>query len=196
MKYALSIGVGQNLLETYDFSFKKIFEEKVKRLGLSTRECDIDGNIVEVVWWFEGTLTDHDYIPSRVDMLLGLLKDERRINCFSIRTRDCDLGSEKSGLLTYDYNVCGETILIQPLRHFVGMFLHERHKTNTHSLEEIAKGFQKMCEWFTVQTSAYKAMEQGHTALTKHHRFADAAAKFLEAQEMILRNLEFPPITS
>jgi hypothetical protein len=196
MKYTLSIGVSEELLRTRDSSFEKVFEEKVAKLSLLTRRCNINHNVVEVLWRFEGTLTDPDYVLSRTDLLVGLVGgDERRISRFSIETQDCNLGGE-SERFRPNYTVLGETISVMSFKYGTGMYLHQRHWTPTYPFKEITKGFQKMCEWFTVQTSAYKAMEQGYTALTKHHRFADAAANFLEAQELILRNLEFPPITS
>jgi len=196
MKYTLSIGVSEELLQTRDSSFEKVFEERAANLSLLTRRCDINYNVVEVLWRFEGALADHDYVPSRTDLLVGLAGgDERRISRFSIETQDCNLGGE-SERFRPNYTVLGETISVMSFKHGAGMYLHERRWTPTYPFKEIVKGFQKMCEWFTVQTSAYKAMEQGHTALAKHHRFADAAANFLEGQNLILQNLNFPPIAS
>jgi hypothetical protein len=193
MKFTLSIGVEQNLCETYDQTYEKKLEDRLTGLQIFHRRCDIDYNIVEACWRFEGVLTDPDYVLSRVELLLGLTKDPLTISRFVIETTDGTLGGET--LSRYPtYIVLGETIVIQSFKHSVGMFLHRRTRSAAHyALEDIARGFQKMCEWFTIQTTAYKAMEQGCKALDNHHRFGDAAAKFAEAQNLILQNLQYPP---
>lgn len=193
MKFTLSIGVSQNLRKAYDQMYEKKFEDRLTGLKILHRRCDIDYNVVEALWRFEGVLTDPDYVLSRVELLLGLTKDPLTVCRFVIETMDGTLGG--GNLLRYPtYVVRGETIVIQSFKHSVGMFLHQRTRGSAHTLEDITQGFQRMCEWFTVQASAYKAMEQGHMALANHHRFADADTKFVEGKNLILQSLRFPPV--
>lgn len=194
MKYTLAIGVSEELLQTRSHNFEKEFEEKARKLGFLTGRCDTNYNVVEVFWQFEGILSDADYVPSRASLLVELAGgDERRISRFTITTQDCNLGGE-SQRWRPSYKVLGETISVISFKYGSGIYLCQRQWTPAHSFEEIVKGFQKMGEWFTVQSSLYKAMDQGHIALAKHHRFADAAAKFQEGQDLVLQSLKFPPL--
>jgi hypothetical protein len=191
MKFTLSIGVIQNVQKEYDHTFEKKLEEKLRKLGISTRRCSTHYDIIEANWHFEGVLTDPDYISSRVDLLIGLVKDKGTITRFSIETNDVTFGKNRTA--NFAYTVCGDTVDIISFQHSAGMYLFQRKSTTEYSLESTGYGFQKMCEWFTVQASLHKAMEQGHTALTKHHRLADAAAKFSEGRALALQAFAFPP---
>ncbi len=182
----------QNLRTAYDQLYEKKFEEKLRGLKILNRRCNINYNVVEACWRFEGILTDPDYVLSRMEILLGLTKDPLTISRFVLDSQDVALGIDTFNWT--NYVVCGETIVLHSFKHSVGIFLHQRTWNSKHTLEEIAQGFQRMCEWFTIQTSAYKAMEQGHIALTNHHRFADADTKFAEGKNLILQSLSYPPM--
>lgn len=172
-----------------DETFEREYEKRLETRGIETRRDRDDFCTVNAEWNFEGLLTNHDYVPSRVAMILGLIKDPQKITMFQLYAPECVLGI---GYSCFHHPILGGTLSIGVPRGQCAGMKFDRGRTRQ-PLEDVVDMFQRMSEWFTIQTSIYKAMEQGHRALERHHRYADAEQKFLDVQQLVLENFHFLP---
>jgi hypothetical protein len=194
MNYSVAIGVSQNFLTGPDYSFRQKVITGLNELKLPVGICSFEANTITTSWRFENILTDDRYIRDRAEIMLRIINnDPVRVTYFEIIAHACSMNMET---LQYELVDSDEKIVIScPAgRNYTIMHcLRTQPKVGLVSLLTVAQYFQTMCEWFTIQTSAYKKLKQAHTALVKHHRLADAREDITDATTLLFQNLRFPP---
>ena len=193
MKYTLEIGVSQHPTERiFERMFAEGIEKKLHALGVPTKRCDTDANIVNGIWTFEGILEDHRRIPNLASTTETLAGEERMLSYMAISTRDCIMGTPHAPR-TYGLRYDEEAVLMNLNNRSTLLFTMCKRTKKFHPWL-VAENFQRLAEWFTILTTQFAATQEGYHALVSHRRYTDAKRKFVELENLTLRACEFPPM--
>jgi hypothetical protein len=190
MKYIVEIGIDQHPENpNVDFDYAKKALERLRSAGIEARRDQVNANIVNGIWEFEGVLEDRGFIPSRAAIVVSLAQTSYPLAHLSIMAPDCYMEG-----CNRDYQIGPEKASLLPLDKKRGTLLYVTcGRYEPYPSEDMAIAFQKLCELFTLQTSLYKEAERGAAALGKHHRHADARESFIQIRRLALRGFKITP---